>query len=189
MYETNPLDESCDQRVRLAVESLLITYDVKTLRNISTMFKSKEAAQLTQITAVARQQLKDLKKTTASGLEYAIQNQAVLDVDVNIKGSYLVLPFGGRHKNNSGKILCNMGNFTMKSLDGRKRRDESKVSQLMRVGSTEKEILEEIVKSSYIKFSLRLHDVQVLSVLPNEDLTLLLKETNTDAFILKPMSK
>jgi hypothetical protein len=82
-----------------------------------------------------------------------------------------------------------MGNFTMKSLDGRKRRDESKVSQLMRVGSTEKEILEEIVKSSYIKFSLRLHDVQVLSVLPNEDLTLLLKETNTDAFILKPMSK
>jgi hypothetical protein len=107
---------------------------------------------------------------------------------VNVKGSYLVLPFGGRHKNNCGKILCNTGNFTMKSLDGRKRRDESKVSQLVRVGSTEKEILEEIVKSSYIKFSLSLRDVQVFSVLPNKDLTALIKETNTDAFILKPMN-
>ena len=57
----------------------------------------------------------------------------------------------------------------------------------MRVGSTEKEILEEIVKSSNIKFSLRLRDVQVLSALPNEDAALV-KETNTDAFILKPMS-
>ncbi len=72
----------------------------------------------------------------------------------------------------------------MKSLDDRKRGDKSKV----RVGSTEKEIPEEIVKSSYIKFSLRLRDVQVFSVLPNVDLIALVKETNTDAFILKPMN-
>ena len=38
-YETNPLDESCDQRIRLTAEPLLITYDVKTLAKISAMFE------------------------------------------------------------------------------------------------------------------------------------------------------
>ena len=189
VYETNPLDESCDQRVRLAAEPLLITYDVATLRQISAMFESKEASQLTQLTAVARQKLEDLKKTSALGLEYAIRNHAVIDVDVNIKGSYLVLPFGGCLKNNSGKILCNMGNFSLKSVDSRKRNDTSRISQLMRVGSTEQDILEEMLKSSYDKFSLGLRDVQVISVLPTEDWAALVKETNDDVFILKPMSK
>ena len=189
VYETNPLDESCDQRVRLAAEPLLITYDVATLRQISAMFESKEASQLTQLTAVARKKLEDLKKTSALGLEYAIRNHAVIDVDVNIKGSYLVLPFGGCLKNNSGKILCNMGNFSLKSVDSRKRNDTSRISQLMRVGSTEQDILEEMLKSSYDKFSLGLRDVQVISVLPNEDWAALVKETNNDVFILKPMSK
>jgi vacuolar protein sorting-associated protein 13A/C len=189
VYETNPLDESCDQRVRLAAEPLLITYDGATLRQISAMFESKEASQLTQLTAVARQKLEDLKKTSALGLEYAIRNHAVIDVDVNIKGSYLVLPFGGCLKNNSGKILCNMGNFSLKSVDSRKRNDTSRISQLMRVGSTEQDILEEMLKSSYDKFSLGLRDVQVISVLPNEDWAALVKETNKDVFILKPMSK
>jgi vacuolar protein sorting-associated protein 13A/C len=189
VYETNPLDENCDQRVRLAAEPLLITYDGATLRQISAMFESKEASQLTQLTAVARQKLEDLKKTSALGLEYAIRNHAVIDVDVNIKGSYLVLPFGGCLKNNSGKILCNMGNFSLKSVDSRKRNDTSRISQLMRVGSTEQDILEEMLKSSYDKFSLGLRDVQVISVLPNEDWAALVKETNKDVFILKPMSK
>jgi hypothetical protein len=59
----------------------------------------------------------------------------------------------------------------------------------MRVGSTEQDILEEMLKSSYDKFSLGLRDVQVISVLPNEDWAALVKETNKDVFILKPMSK
>lgn len=153
------------------------------------MFESKEAIQLTQLTAVARQKLEDLKKTSALGLEYAIRNHAVMDVDVNVKGSYLVLPFGGTLSNNSGKILCNMGNFSLKSVDTRKRSDASKLTQLMRIGSTEQDILEEMLKSSYDKFSLGLHDVQVISVLPNEDWNALVKETKTDVFILKPMSE
>jgi hypothetical protein len=153
------------------------------------MFESKEASQLTQLTAVARQKLEDLKKTSALGLDYAIRNHAVMDVDVNIKGSYLVLPFGGCLRNNSGKILCNMGNFSLKSVDSRKRSDESKVSQLMRIGSTEQDILEEMLKSSYDKFSLSLRDVQVISVLPDEDWNVLVKDTKTDVFILKPMSE
>lgn len=189
VYETNPVDESCDQRVRLSAEPLLITYDVNTLRKISAMFESKEASQLTQITAAARQKLEDLKKTSALGLEYAIQNHAVMDVDVNIKGSYLILPYGGCLQNSSGKILCNMGNFSLKSMATRKRNEALRVSQLMRDGSTEQDILDEMLSHSYDKFSVGLRDVQVISVLPNEDWVELVKQAKPDYFILKPMSK
>ena len=189
VFETNPLDESCDQRIRLTAEPLLITYDANTLNKTSAMFESKEASQLTQIAAAAKQKLEDLKKTSVLGLEYAIQNHAVIDVDINIKGSYLILPYGGCLKNNNGKVLCNMGNFSLKSLDSRKRNELPKVSHMMRVGSTEQDILDEMLSHSYDKFSLGLYDVQVLSVLPNEDWAELVKLKKPDFFILKPMSE
>lgn len=153
------------------------------------MFESKEASQLTQITAAARQKLEDLKKTSALGLEYAIQNHAVVDVDVNIKGSYLILPYEGCLQHNRGKILCNMGNFSFKSVPTRKRNEAPRVSQLMRVGSTEQDILDEMLSHSYDKFSLGLRDVQIISVLPNENWSELVKNANPDFFILKPMSE
>ena len=153
------------------------------------MFESKEASQLTQLTAAAKQKLEDLKKTSALGLEYAIQNHAVIDVDINIKGSYLILPYGGCLQNNSGQILCNMGNFSLKSVDIRKRDETPRVSQLMRVGSTEKDILDEMLSHSYDKFAVGLRDVQIMSVLPKENWEELVKNTKSDFFILKPMSE
>ena len=162
---------------------------MKTLQKISAMLESKEASQLTQLTAAARQKLEDLKKTSALGLEYAIQNRAGMDVDVNIKGSYLILPYGGCLHNLSGKILYNMGSFCFKSIPSRKRDEVPRVSQLMRVGSSEKDIIDEMLSHSYDKFSVGLRDVQVISVLPNEDWTELVKQTKPDYFILKPMSK
>ena len=86
VYETNPSDESCDQRIRMTTEPLIITYDVHTLRRANAMFQSKEASKLSQLQAAAKQKLEDLKKTSSLGLEYAIQTHTVLDVDIQIKG-------------------------------------------------------------------------------------------------------
>lgn len=188
-FETNPLDGSCDQRIRLVAEPLLIAYDVHTLRRVSTMFESKEASQLSQLQAAARQKLEDLKKTSSLGLEYAIQNHAVVDVDIKIKGSFLLLPYGGCMEDKRGLILCNMGNFFIKSLERRKQSEVPRVSQMMRVGSTEEDIVKEMLSHSYDKFSVGLQDVRVISVLPDEDWSALVKRTETqNHFILKPMS-
>jgi vacuolar protein sorting-associated protein 13A/C len=86
VYETNPMDESCDQRIRMTTEPLVVTYDIHTLRRANAMFQSKEASQLQQLQAAAKQKLEDLKKTSSLGLEYAIQTHTVLDVDIKIKG-------------------------------------------------------------------------------------------------------
>ncbi len=188
MFETNPMDESCNQRIRLSAEPLLISYDAHTIRQTSSMFQSNEASQLSQLQAAARQKIEALKKTSSLGLEYAIQNHAIVDVDIKIKGSFLIIPYGGSMETNRGKILCNMGNFFIKSLELRKQHETPRVSQLMRIGSTEEDILKEMMNLSYDKFSIGLQDVRIISVLPNEDWSVLLKQNNQDCFILKPMS-
>lgn len=152
------------------------------------MFQSNETSQLSQLQAAARQKLEALKKTSSLGLEYAIQNHAIVDVDIKIKGSFLILPYGGCMESNGGKVLCNMGNFFIKSLDLRKQNEAPKVSQMVRVGSTEEDILKEMLSHSYDKFSIGLQDVRVISVLPMEDWTVLVKQESQDHFILKPMS-
>ena len=194
VYETNPLDRSCDQRIRLTAEPLLITYDVKTLAKISAMFESKEDVQ-TELAAAAMQKLESLKKMSALGLEYAMQSHAVLDIDVNIKGSFFILPNGGFLQKTSGKILFNTGNFRFKSVQNdesipsKKRSENTKVSQLKRGGSNEKDVMDEMLSQSCHKFSVALKDVRVISVLPKEDWTELDKNKKPDVFILKPMSE
>ena len=141
------------------------------------------------------QKLESLKKMSALGLEYAMQSHAVLDIDVNIKGSFFILPHGGFLQNTSGKILFNMGDFRFKSIQNddsipsKKRSENTKVSQLKRGGSNEKDVMDEMLSQSCHKFSVALKDVRVISVLPKEDWTELDKNKKPDVFILKPMSE
>jgi len=86
IYETNPLDGSCDQRVHLSTEPLVLTYDVRTFCRVNEMFQSQEISELNQLHSVAKQKLHALKNTSSLGLEYAIQTHTVLDVDIEMKG-------------------------------------------------------------------------------------------------------
>ena len=82
-----------------------------------------------------------------------------------------------------------MGNFFIKSLGSRKQNEVPRVSQMIRAGSTEEDVMKEMLSLSYDKFSVDLQNFQVISVLPKEDWTLLVDEKKDDFFILKPMSK
>ena len=106
-----------------------------------------------------------------------------------VSGSYIILPYGGCLEKNEANILCNMGNFFIKSLGSRKQNEVPRVSQMIRAGSTEEDVMKEMLSLSYDKFSVDLQNFQVISVLPKEDWTLLVDEKKDDFFILKPMSK
>ena len=56
------------------------------------------------------------------------------------------------------------------------------------MGSTEEDILLEMLSLSYDKFSVALEDIQILSLLGDEDWPQLMQQLDHDAFILKPMS-
>lgn len=46
VFETNPLDESCDQRLHLNAEPLRIIYDAQTINNTTEIFKVPESSAL-----------------------------------------------------------------------------------------------------------------------------------------------
>jgi len=88
----------------------------------------------------------------------------------------------------TGKVLWNMGNFSVKSVGSRQQKEGLSISQMVRVGSTEEDIVTEMLSQSYDKFAVGLDDVQILSLLPGEDWTEVIQRMDHQCFILKPMS-
>ena len=60
---------------------------------------------------------------------------------------------------------------------------------MIRAGSTEEDVMKEMLSLSYDKFSVDLQNFQVISVLPKEDWTVLVDQKKDNFFILKPMSR
>ena len=81
-----------------------------------------------------------------------------------------------------------MGNFSVKSVGSRQQKEALSVSQMVRVGSTEEDIVTEMLSLSYDKFTVGLDDVQILSLLPEENWAELIQRMDHQCFILKPMS-
>ncbi len=151
------------------------------------VFCFAQVSKLSQLQAAARQKLEDVKKTSYTGLEYAIQRRTVVDVDVNVRGSYLLLPMGGVFEKERGKLLCNTGNLVIRSRGGRKLGDDPTVRSLLRAGSSDQVIHDEMVRQSYDAFSVELHDFQLLSLLPGEDWKVLVDQGRL-CYVLEPMS-
>ena len=89
VYETNPIDESCDQRIKMITQALVVSYDDWTFRQISNLFQSKEIAQLRQINSAAKETLQAFNNASSLGLEYAIKTHTVLNLDIKMKGSLI----------------------------------------------------------------------------------------------------
>jgi len=179
------MDESCDQKIILFTEPLLITFEAPTIKQTLSFFQFNEAIQPNESQVSAASGLEAFKETISQGLEYAKQNHAL--VDVKIQGS-LLIPCGGSMETNRGQILFNTSNFFIKNLEIRELNETQRVSQLMRIGSTEEDIPIVMMNLSHDKLKIGLEDVSVISVLQTEDWRVLLEQDNQDCFILKPMS-
>ena len=187
-FETNPNDDTCHQRIRLTTQPLTVIFDWPTFQRVANMFQSAEASELSRLQAAARQTIEDMKKTSLLGLEYAIQNRTVVDVDVNIRGSYVVVPIGGALKTaDSGKMVCNTGNLVIRSLTSRKLGQMPSVSRMVRSGNSEDDIMSQMMAHSYDRFAVELQAVRLLSLLAHEDWKQTLRD-GSHGFILRPMS-
>lgn len=182
------MDKSCDQRISLSVEPLLMTYDARTVRRMISAFQSNEASHSSSSLASIKSKLEALKEVSVLDLECAIKNHPIVDVDIKIKEPVLIIPYGGSMEPSRGQIVCNMDSFFIKSVELRKKNETSRLEHVMRIGNTENDILKEMMSLSYDKYSVGLQDVCVMSVLPTEDWRVLVEQDNQDCFILKPTS-
>ncbi|CAL1260766.1 unnamed protein product [Larinioides sclopetarius] len=185
-FETNPLDESCDQRLHLYAQPLEIAYDAITVNNLVEVFKPPEKAALQQLQATAMLKLEDLKEMSAFGLQYAIEQHKYLDLKVDAQPLFIVVPEKGVLEENSSLIVISLGNFKMNSH----KRDPTSpsVRSLVKAGSTEEEVLSAMIDKAYDKFDISVRNVEILLTDSGDDWKEYIGKLDDPHHLLYPLS-
>ncbi|XP_049842368.1 LOW QUALITY PROTEIN: intermembrane lipid transfer protein Vps13-like [Schistocerca gregaria] len=168
LFETNPLDGRCDQRIHVSSRPLQVVYDASTINKLADVFKPPaESNAISQLQAAAESRLSELKEMSATGLQYAIEKHTVLDLKVDFMASYILIPYSGTYRGNEDLLVLDLGSFTMASIT-RDPSSKQTVQELHSQGTAEEEIMQAILSQSYDKFKIELKDVQILVALAGE---------------------
>lgn len=103
---------------------------------------------------MAAEQLVGLKEKTALGLEYAIQKHAILDIQVDLQASQLIVPHGGFYNGTESLFVINLGSLKIYSME-KPKDDLAKVTvkQLASMGKGEEDILTHLRRSTVMTSS------------------------------------
>lgn len=167
MFETNPLDQKCDQRVTVAAQPLQIMYHAQTIIQISDVFAPPKDVSLQQLQAAALNQLEVVKERSVTGLQAAIDNHSVLDLNVSFAASHIIVPENGSYSENCSAVVVTLGSVQMKSKPRAK--DSPALTELVSRGHSQEEVMDIVRSSSYDHFIIELTDIQALVSLTAED--------------------
>uniref|UniRef100_A0A8K9UQ46 Vacuolar protein sorting 13 homolog A n=1 Tax=Oncorhynchus mykiss TaxID=8022 RepID=A0A8K9UQ46_ONCMY len=177
LFETNPLDESADQRLRVESQPLEIIYDAVTVNSMSAFFSPPDDLQLDDLTNATLMKLEQFRDRTSTGLMYVIETQKVLDLNVNLMASYVIVPQTGFHDSTQNLMLLDLGHF--------------KVSSLSREGlpqlSVGRSTIEDIMSRAYDSFDVQLSSLQFLYSKPDGDWKKARKLRQSALHILEPV--
>uniref|UniRef100_A0A8C3CU88 Vacuolar protein sorting 13 homolog A n=1 Tax=Cairina moschata TaxID=8855 RepID=A0A8C3CU88_CAIMO len=151
-FETNPLDEKADQRLRIESQPLEIVYDARTINSLVDFFRPPKNVHLEQLTSATLMKLEEFREKTSTGLLYVIETQKVLDLKINLMASYIIVPQKGFYDSTSNLLLLDLGSLKMKS------KSRSDLSEL-KVGQS---TIEDIMSRAYDSFDIQLSSIQLL---------------------------
>uniref|UniRef100_A0A3B1JJN7 Vacuolar protein sorting 13 homolog C n=1 Tax=Astyanax mexicanus TaxID=7994 RepID=A0A3B1JJN7_ASTMX len=151
LFEINPEESSADQLLRVHSQPVEIIYDALTVNSLVEFFKAGKGVDLEVITSATLSKLEEIKEKTASGLSHIIETRKVLDLRIDLKPSYLLIPKSGFYHSNSDLMIIDFGSLHLSSVDQAAHQLGSSFSSL-----------EEIMDRAYERFSLELRSVQVL---------------------------
>ncbi|XP_067839210.1 vacuolar protein sorting-associated protein 13A isoform X2 [Heptranchias perlo] len=177
MFETNPLDERADQRLRVESQPLEIVYDARTVNSLVDFFRPPSDVHLEELTSATLMKLEEFRDKTATGLMYVIETQKVLDLKINLKASYVIVPQNGFFDKSASLLVLDLGNLKMIS------KSRARLPQITAGEST----LEDIMARAYDCFDIQLSSVQLLYAKPYEDWKAARKTKQSSQHILHPM--
>ncbi|XP_041643525.1 vacuolar protein sorting-associated protein 13A isoform X2 [Cheilinus undulatus] len=177
LFETNPLDESANQRLHVESQPLEIIYDAITVNSMSLFFMPPDDLQLDELTNATLMKLEQFRDRTATGLMYVIETQKVLDLKVNLMASYVIIPQTGFYNGTQNILLLDLGHFQMSS------QSKKHLPQLS-VGSSN---IEDIMLRAYDSFDVQLSSLQFLYSKPDGDWKMARKQKRSPLHILEPV--
>ncbi|XP_039076242.1 vacuolar protein sorting-associated protein 13C isoform X3 [Hyaena hyaena] len=173
-FETNPENSTADQTLIVQSQPVEVIYDAKTINAVVEFFQSNKGLDLEQITSATLMKLEEIKERTATGLTHIIETRKVLDLRINLKPSYLILPQTGFHHEKSDLLILDFGTFRLNSKD----------QGLQKTGNSS---LEEIMDKAYDKFDVEIKSVQLLFAKAEENWKKCRFQHPSTMHILQPM--
>ncbi|GLH03016.1 Vacuolar protein sorting-associated protein 13 [Gryllus bimaculatus] len=166
LLETNPLDKSCGRRLHIHASPVQLVYDAHTFMRLAAIFEGPQSDVLVQLQAAAGAQLSEM---SALGLQYAIEHHVMTEVEIDLKSSYVLIPFEGCYAGPGDLrdvLVVNLGQLSVLTLP----RDVASNPRLLHQrGLSAESIVATMREESYDRFSLELKNVQVLFALSGED--------------------
>ncbi|XP_006741268.1 vacuolar protein sorting-associated protein 13C [Leptonychotes weddellii] len=173
-FETNPENSTADQTLIVQSQPVEVIYDAKTINAVVEFFQSNKGLNLEQITSATLMKLEEIKERTATGLTHIIETRKVLDLRINLKPSYLILPQTGFHHEKSDLLIVDFGTFRLNSKD-------------QGLQKTNNSSLEEIMDKAYDKFDVEIKSVQLLFARADENWKTCRFQHPSTMHILQPM--
>uniref|UniRef100_A0A8C0C6D7 Vacuolar protein sorting 13 homolog C n=1 Tax=Balaenoptera musculus TaxID=9771 RepID=A0A8C0C6D7_BALMU len=173
-FETNPENSTADQTLIVQSQPVEVIYDAKTINAVVEFFQSNRGLDLEQITSATLMKLEEIKERTATGLTHIIETRKVLDLRINLKPSYLIVPQTGFHYEKSDLLILDFGTFQLNSKD-------------QGLQKTSNSSLEEIMDKAYDKFDVEIKSVQLLFARADENWKKCRFQHPSTMHILQPM--
>ncbi|KAG7468238.1 hypothetical protein MATL_G00140800 [Megalops atlanticus] len=152
LFELNPEGSSADQLLRVQSQPVEIIYDALTVNSMAEFFKTGKGVDLEVLTSATLMKLEEIKEKTATGLSHIIETRKILDLRIDLKPSYLLVPKSGFYDGKSDLMILDFGSLQLNSVD----------QGSHQLASASFSSLEEIMDRAYERYSLELRSVQVL---------------------------
>ncbi|BFZ13595.1 hypothetical protein BsWGS_16634 [Bradybaena similaris] len=175
-FETNPLDNLCDTRVRINSRPLEIIYDAVTVNGLATFFRPPESVKLKQLSNAAMAKYDEIISQTTAGVIYMMSERKYADIEVHLMPSYIIVPETGELKKDVKMLLLNLGSLNVTSEKNKEMTAGTQMSQ------------KELASYAYDKFNVSLENVQLLFVQPGDTWKNESQSVNSPLYILQPMS-
>ncbi|CAM9405577.1 unnamed protein product [Bubo scandiacus] len=174
-FNVNPEDSTADQSLTIESQPVEIKYDARTINAMVEFFQTSKGMDLERLTSATLMKLEEIKERTATGLVHIIEMRKVLDLKINLKPSYLVVPQTGFYDEKSDLLILDFGTFQLNSIN-------QGSSQASTFSS-----LEEIMDKAYDKFDVEIKNVQLLFGRTGEDWKKARFQHPSTLHILQPM--
>ncbi|XP_069621703.1 intermembrane lipid transfer protein VPS13C isoform X2 [Ranitomeya imitator] len=174
-FETNPEDHTADQVLTLQSQPVEIIYDAATINALSDFFRTQKGMDLEELTSATLMKLEEIKEKTAAGLSHIIETRKILDLQINLQPSYLLIPKSGFYHEKTDLLIVDFGSLQLTSINQ---------GSLPTIGSSS---LEELMDKAYDKFHVQLKKVQMLFSKPGQNWKAARGLNSSSLHILQPL--
>ncbi|KAG7483053.1 hypothetical protein JOB18_037841 [Solea senegalensis] len=177
VFEVNPEESAADQLLRVHSQPVEIIYDALTVNTVVDFFKTGQGVDLEVLTSATLSKLEEIKEKTATGLSHVIETRKVLDLRINLKPSYMLLPKSGFYSSTSELMIIDFGSLQLNSVE----------QSSLPSSSLSSSSLEQIMDRAYERYNVELRRVQVLYSKSGETWKSARLQASSVQHILQPM--